>query len=56
MLGLLEEMATALPRAAERAAATLGEAARTSALLPRILRLVANRARQTTIALAAERA
>jgi serine/threonine-protein kinase HipA len=56
MLGLLEEMATAVPRAAERAAATLGEAARTSALLPRILRLVANRARQTTIALAAERA
>ncbi len=56
MLGLLEDMATALPRAAERAAATLGDAARTSAVLPRILRLVANRARQTTIALAAERA
>jgi len=56
MLGLLEDLATSLPRAAERAAATLGDAARNSSVVPRILKLVANRARQTTIALAAERA
>ena len=55
MLALLEEMATALPQAAERVAATLGAPVHTSAVLPRLLRLVANRARQTTIALAAER-
>jgi len=56
MLALLEDMATTLPRAAERAVAALGDGARNSKVLPRILRLVANRARQTTIALAAERA
>lgn len=56
MLGLLEDMAAELPRAAERAAATLGDVARSSTVVPRILKLVANRARQTTIALAAERA
>jgi len=55
MLGLLEDLARVLPRAAERAAATPGDAARSSTVVARILKLVANRARQTTIALAAER-
>jgi len=55
LLGLVAELATQLPRAAERIAAAPGTGLRTSAVVQRILTLVANRARQTAIALAAER-
>lgn len=55
MLDMLESLAGSLPRSAEDLVAASPLLARSRTVAPRMLRLIANRARQTQIALAAER-